>query len=123
MASSYPKQKPLNVVPMMVKITDVSTADEHYLAPGFRGRIKKILTALGGAIGTADADITVKIDGVAVTGGVVTIATAGSAAGDLDSAVPTANDEFTETSVIEVETDGASSNTVPVCVTLLLEAY
>lgn len=120
--STYPKTPDLNRRFVVIKITDVSTADEHYFAPGFRGKIKKVHTALGGAIGTADADITVKIDGTAVTGGVVTIATAGSAAGDYDSAVPTALNTFTATSVIEVETDGASTNTVPVLVTLELEA-
>ena len=106
---------------LTVKIADVSTAGQVYVAPGFNGRIKNITTALGGAIGTADAVLTPKISGTAVTGGVVTITQSGSAAGDVDSATPTGANEFTSTDNIEIETNGASTNTVEVVITLELE--
>ena len=78
------------------------------------GKVIKIATILNGAIGTANAVLTAKINGTAVTGGVVTIATASSAAGDLDSAVPTAANEVAEDGLLEIETNGASTNTIVV---------
>lgn len=104
-----------------VRIADVSTAGQEYIAPGFTGRIKSATSALGGAISGANAGLTIKIDGVAVTGGTIAIAQSGSAAGDVDSCTPTGANEFTPTSNIEVETDGASTGTQPVVVMLELE--
>ena len=69
---------------------------------------------MNGAIGTADAVLTAKINGTAVTGGVVTIATSSSAAGDLDTAIPTAANEVAEDDKLEIETNGASSNAIVV---------
>lgn len=121
MANSYPRTPDLKTRFITVMIEDVSTAGQIYVVPGFRGKIKKITTALNGAIGTADAVLTAKIAGTAVTGGAVTIAYTSSAAGDIDTATPTALNTFTEAQAIEIETDGASSNTVQVVVTLELD--
>lgn len=55
------------------------------------GTVSKIYTSLEGhALATGDVTLTGKIGSVAITGGVVTIAQAGSAIGDQDSAAPTA---------------------------------
>ncbi|MDQ2084700.1 hypothetical protein RA307_31350 [Xanthobacteraceae bacterium Astr-EGSB] len=54
------------------------------------GRIVKIWSVTEGVLTTGDATLTAKINGVAVTDGVVTITQAGSAAGDKDSATPSA---------------------------------
>lgn len=115
---AYPKTKPFNAIPLTVIIDDVSTAGQVYIAPGFRGRITEIYSVLNGAIGTANAGLTAKISGTAVTGGTITIAYSGSAAGDLDSCTPTGANDFTATDVIEVETDGASTNTIRVFLTI-----
>jgi hypothetical protein len=56
----------------------------------FAGRVVKIWSVTEGVLTTGDATLTGKIDGVAITTGVVTITQAGSAAGDKDSCVPTA---------------------------------
>lgn len=116
-----PYVPPLSSRYITVTIDDISSAGQVYVAPGFTGRIKRATSCIAGAIGTADADLTLKISGTAVTGGVITVATAGSAAGDVDSCIPTGANEFTPTDHIEVETDGASTNTVPVTVVLELE--
>lgn len=118
---AYPYVPPLQNKFVTVQIEDISTAGQKYVVPGFRGKIRKAWSVINGAIGTADADLTLKIGGTAVTGGVITVATASSAAGDIDSCTPTALNSFTEGQAIEVETDGASTNTVPVVVTLELE--
>lgn len=117
---AIPKIPPLNARFVTVTISDVSTAGQVYVAPGFRGKIVNAYSVLNGAITGADAGLTLKISGTAVTGGTITIANAGSAAGDLDSCTPTAANTFAETDVIEVETDGASTNTVSAFITLEL---
>ena len=121
MANSYPTPPPVSRRFITAQIADVSTAGQIYVVPGFAGKIVKIYTALNGAIATADVDITPKIGGTAVTGGLITIATASSAAGDVDSSTPTALNTFTAGQAIEIETDGASTNTVAVTITLELE--
>lgn len=114
----YPYIPPLQSRFIQVQIEDISTAGQKFVVPGFAGKIKKIWSVINGAIATADADLTAKIGGTAVTGGLITVATAGSAAGDVDEAVPTALNSFTDGDAIEIETDGASTNTVEVVVTL-----
>lgn len=104
------------IVHLPFHIADVSTAGQIYVPvpDDAEGDIVEIRTALNGAISTADAVLTAKIGGVAVTGGVVTIATAGSAAGDTDVARPTGARTVSAGQAIEIETNGASTNTVEV---------
>ena len=121
MANTYPITPPLSRRFLTVQIEDISTAGQKFVVPGFAGKIVKMHSVINGAIATADADLTAKIAGTAVTGGVITVATSGSAAGDVDTATPTALNSFTAAQAIEIETDGASTNTVEVVVTLELE--
>jgi len=123
MTNTYPEQAPLSHRFVTVQIEDISTAGQKYLVPGFRGKIKKVHSVINGAIATANAVLTTKIGGVAVTNGALTVAFSGSAAGDVDTATPSAANVFTPTQAIEVETNGASTNTVPVVVTYELEAF
>ena len=97
-------------------ISDVSTAGQTYVpVPGnIEGDIVEIRSCLGGAIGTADVTLTAKIGGTAVTGGAITITQIGSAAGDTDVVYPTAANSVAAGDAIEIETDGASTNTVEV---------
>lgn len=117
MANSYPSTPPDYHKLITVEIPDISTADQRFVSPGFRGKIKKISSALNGAIATADATLTAKIGGTAVTNGVITVAFSGSAAGDVDTATPSGANTFTEDQAIEIETDGASTNAVAVVIT------
>lgn len=104
---------------LQTTLTDISTASSVYIVAPFAGTITKIYTALQGAIITADSVITVSIGGVAVTGGTVTVAFTASAAGDIDSATPSAANTFTEGQLIRIQTDGGSANTVALTVTLV----
>lgn len=106
-----------------VQIEDISTAGQKFVVPGFSGRIRKAWSVINGTIATADADLTLKIGGTAVTGGVITVTASGSAAGTVDSTVPTGANTFANGDAIEIETDGASTNTVEVVVTLELEPF
>jgi len=98
-------------------IDDVSTAASYWVVPGIAGDVTKIHTVIDGAIATADAGISFEIAGTPITGGGITIANAGSAAGDVDSSTPSAANTITANQAIEMITDGASTNTVKATVT------
>lgn len=95
-----------------VVMDDVSTAGSAFVASPVAGTITRIQSIIDGAIATADAAITTEINGSAVTGGAITITQAGSAAGDVDVATPTAANTVAVGDSIELITDGASTNTV-----------
>ena len=118
---ALPYIPPLQNKFLTVKMPDISTADQVYVVPGFNGRIRKIHSVIDGAITGSDADLTAKIGGTAVTGGLITVAISGSGAGTVDTATPTALNYFTSTEAIEIETDGASTNTIGVAITFELE--
>lgn len=96
---------------LTAKMTDISTAGTIYIPSPVAGTIAKITSIIDGTTATADAVITGKIGAVAITGGVVTVAS-GSGAGDVDTATPTAANTVAVNSNINLTTDGASTNTV-----------
>lgn len=75
------------------------------------GVISKIYTVLNAALATGDATVTAAINGVGVTNGVVTATQSGSAAGDVDSATPTAARTVAVGDVITLTVGGASTAT------------
>ncbi len=121
MANTYPNTPKVSRRFITAQIADVSAAGQIYVVPGFRGKIIRAYTALNSAITGADAGLTLKIGGTAVTGGTITITQSGSASGDVDSCTPTGANSFTSTQAVEIETDGASSTTAIVTITLELE--
>ena len=110
----------LNDYFLSVKMADVSTAGSVYVVAPDAGKIIKISSVLGGAITTADAEITTEINGTAVTGGAITIANTSSAAGDVDSSEPTAANTVEEDGTIEMITDGGSTGTAKLLVTFVI---
>lgn len=100
--------------------TKAADAEVFRYVPSFPGVIANITTVLNAALATADATFSVAINGVAVTGGVVTAASAGSAAGDVDSAAPSANNAFDAGDVITVTVGGGSTATATANGTLQL---
>jgi len=95
-----------------IVMDDVSTAGSSWAVSPVAGDIIRIQSIIDGAIATADAVITPQINTVAITGGAITIATAGSAAGDIDVSTPTALRTVAVGDAIEIATSGASTNTV-----------
>ena len=108
----------LKTVHVTVKIDDISTAGTIYVVPGVAGTIEKITSVINGAIATADATLTPKINESPITDGAITIANAGSAAGQIDTSSPSAAKTITANDAVEIETDGASTNTVSAVITL-----
>ena len=112
-----------NYVFLTAQIADVSTAGQIYIAipDNCAGEVMQVSSALNGTISGADADLTPKIGGVAMTNGVITIAQSGSAAGDVDTSRPTGLRTVAEGDAIEIETDGASTGTVAATVTVAIK--
>lgn len=99
---------------LTAELTDVSTASSAWLAAPFAGYIRRFKTILHGAISGSDAAVGIELGGTDVTGGQVTIANSGSAAGDVDETTATALNVVTEGQAVEIDTDGASTGTVSV---------
>ena len=102
------------------KITDISTAGSTFVPVPDDGRIIKIFTSIKNAITTADAELSFEIGGTAVTGGGITVTQSGSAAGDVDTAEPTAENSVNEGQAIEMITDGGSSTACECVVTFVI---
>ncbi|MER9017360.1 hypothetical protein [Mesorhizobium sp. M0898] len=73
-----------------VRVATLVGANVYRNVSAYAGRVTKIMSVTEGVLTTGDATLTGKINGVAITTGVVAITQAGSAAGDKDEAVPTA---------------------------------
>jgi hypothetical protein len=83
------------------------------------GAITKVWSKIHAALATGDAVLTGKIGATAITGGVLTITQAGSAAGDLDTAEPTAANVVAEGDEISFTVSGP--NTVQTPARLVIE--
>lgn len=121
MTNTYPKTPALKTRFMTSYLADVSADSSAYLIPGFAGKIKSVKTVLGVAITGADAVVVTKINATAVTGGSITIANTSSAAGDVDSCIPTALNTFGPNDIIVFDSGGESSTSSPLYITAELE--
>lgn len=103
----------LNASFLHLDIADGSAEATYYLVSPHAGDISKIYTVIDGVVSTADITITAKIGSTGVTNGVVTIATAASAAGDVDVATPTAANTVTAGQAINFVVTGGGSGGSP----------
>ena len=103
----------LNQYPLYMDIADGSAEAVYYLACPHAGDIAKIYTVIDGAVSTADITITAAIGATPVTNGVVTIATAASAAGDIDVATPTAARTVTAGQAVNFTVTGGGAGGSP----------
>lgn len=108
---------PLNDYFLTSQITDVSTPGQCYVTVPDDGEVIKIWTVLNNAITVADSALTAKINGTAITGGTITVAYTGSAAGDVDSCTPTGANKVKAGDALELETDGGSTTAAVLGVT------
>lgn len=100
-------------------IADISTAEViTFLAP-FAGNIVAVTTVLEGAISGTDATITAK-DKSGNSMGTITVAQSGSAALDVDTLAPASNQDVAINDPFTVETDGLSTGTQRLVVTVVL---
>ncbi len=103
----------LNRYVVNLDIADGSAEAVYYVVCPHAGDIKKIWTVTDDAVSTADITITAAIGVTGVTNGVVTIATAASAAGDVDSATPTAANTVTAGQAVNFTVTGGGAGGAP----------
>ncbi len=84
------------------------------------GTVDKVYSVLNAALATGDATLTGKIGTSAITNGVITITESGSAAGDVDSASPSAAKTVAVGDVLSFTGGGSSSATGTATVTVLI---
>jgi hypothetical protein len=92
------------------EVADISSPASSWAIAPCAGTITKIYSVIDTAITVADAVLTFELGGTAVTGATITIATAGSASGTIDSCVPTALHTVAAGSAIEIITNGGSTD-------------
>jgi hypothetical protein len=107
-ASVPPDKVYVKLSPVSNKAADAAVT--RVVAP-VGGKITKIWTVLNAALATGDATLTGKINGSNITTGVLTVTQSGSAAADVDSAVPTALNTVAAGDVISFTGGGASTAT------------
>lgn len=83
------------------------------------GTITKLTSILEGALATGNATVTGSIGGTPITNGALTITQSGSAAGDIDTATPTAANTVTAGQACALTVGG--SNTASVSAMILVE--
>lgn len=104
-----------------VRFPLVATADTKYLALPFAGTIVGISVAVEDVLTTPDTVLSFDIEGTGVTDGDVTLAFSGSAAGDVFTSTPTANNAFAANQAVGITSDGAGGGGGDAYVTLLLQ--
>jgi len=119
---ALPVPRPISEITVSAYLADISTASSAFTVAPCRGRIVRAFSTIYAAITGADANWTLEINGTAVTGIAVVVANSGSAAGDIDTGVPTAsNNVVNEGDTIEFVSDGASSTTSPATFVAVIE--
>lgn len=111
---ALPANRPLSEGVINVTMADLSTSSTVFIPSPWRGTIVRYYSAITNAITTADGSVSLTINGTAVTGSTITVTQSGSAAGDVDSAIPTAARYVNEGDAIGVVTTGACDTT---CIT------
>ena len=99
-------------------IDDVSTMDEIYVAIPHDCTLDKVITVLEGALTDADAVLTFRDDADS-SAGTITVAFTSSAAKDVDTLAPASNNVFSEDDVLTIETDGGSTGTQKLFITMI----
>lgn len=111
---ALPIPRPISETVVSAYLADLATAGSAFAMAPCRGHIVRVYSVIYNAITTADGTWTVEINGTAVTGLSVTVTQSGSAAGDVDTAVPTASDNVVnEGDTIEFVNAGECDTTTP----------
>jgi len=106
-------------VPLLVDDLRGAQAKVYRIAAPRAGAVTAIWSTLDAALTVGDATLTSRIGATPITGGLVTISFAGTVAGDVDSANPTAANIVAAGDLITVTVGG--TNTAQVATRLLIE--
>lgn len=103
---------------MAVRIADISTAETLYVMMP-KCTVTRISSVLSGVIAVGNANIVAYNVDTGITDGTLAIAFGDSAAGVIDTTLPSANNTFDgSTQYLKLVGDGGSTNAVPVIVTI-----
>lgn len=102
-------------------IADVSTASSILIPVPLGSTMVSATLVLGGTIASADASVTFEKPSTVSLGSAVTVAFSGSAEGTTFTFLATTNTSLTAGQYIKVSTDGGSTNTVPLYITIVLD--
>jgi hypothetical protein len=105
-------------VALTVHIPSLATAGGLRVVCPVAGTISKIRSVINGGLSVGDATLTAAIGATAITNGVVTITQAGSGAGDVDAATPTAANLVAVGDVLTITVGGTNTAAVSACVTI-----
>lgn len=111
---ALPEVHPLNEAIVYANAVNCSSTSLAYARAPFRGKVLKVFSVIGSVLSTADATVTTSINGTAITTGVLTITQSGSAAGDVDTALPTAANNVNEDDYIGFVFSGTGTAGGPV---------
>ena len=103
------------------EIVNISSAASTWVVSPYAATVERVDTVIDGAITVGDAEVTLEIATVLVTGSAVTIAHSGSAAGTTDSSTPSAANTVAAGGSIEIITDGGSTDAARAIVMLTMQ--
>lgn len=110
-----------NQYALTVTLADVSAASNVFVAVPFNSTFVRAYATLGAAITVADSNLSFEKNGAVSFGSALVIAFTGSAAGTTFTFTPTINTSVNAGQFIKVITDGASTTTASLYITLILE--
>lgn len=111
-ASMATSMKNVNINILTYRFENISAGTSQWIVVPFAGDVQKIWSVLHGVITGGGAVFTFKIATVLITNSSLTIANGSSAAGDVDSSVPTGAKTLTAGQPIEIISNGGSTNDV-----------
>ena len=103
-------------------LADVSTESTWIFVSPVTGTLRSVQTVLGGGLATADATIRIDVGATSLGSDTITIANSGAALGDIDSNLAvSSNTVLGEVTTISIGTDGASTNTTRIDITVCVD--
>lgn len=110
-----------NKVALSTRVTTLVGTGVYRIVSPVAGTITKIWSVIDGVLTTGNATLTGKIGATSITNGLITITQAGSAAGDVDSATPTALNTVAVGDVLSVTVGGTNATASSAEVSFLIE--
>ena len=93
-------------------LPEIDTTTEFYMPVPVAGDITKIYCVIDASFTGGNQTLACKINGTGITNGTITVTQSGSAAGDVDSATPTANNAVVAGDYIQVTSGAEATSTV-----------
>lgn len=110
-----------NKVCLSLRVTTLVGAGVHRIVSPVAGTITKVWSVIDGVLTVGNATLTGKIGATNITDGLITITQAGSAAGDVDSATPTAAQVVAVGDVVSFTVGGTNATATSAEVSFLIE--